>query len=315
MTSNIVEVLLRENALDAVWMMDNRRALCEYLLDYCADNDVTCPPDMVAFLEQAWNEEHGPCFTCDMLADCTCASVCDWEACHDHCELAAYHSDMEVVLTSIPGEGQEEYIQSATVKKVCSIEAAFEGDGKEVLILKMNHASVSVQEVHFEREPHAASWRCVPNPHITDKHAAERRQLELRRHLESGVLPRHCQIFSEEFVPLRTARLHLELRKKPLEAVHDVQDIMGSLVYFTCNECRVRFPAFHPKHVQRMKALKLEVPRHCDNSVAVWDQKPENLTLLASRCSGLCQMCADDLKKVANDDSLQGVTRFGRRNG
>ena len=134
--------------------------------------------------------------------------------------------------------------------------------------------------------------------------------------MDSGALPKQCYILSEEdFSPLRTARLHVELRKKPLEAVQEVQDIMGSLVYFTCRECRVRFPAFHPKHAERVKSLHLQVPKRCHNSVAVWDAAPADSSLLADRCSGLCQDCADDLAKVAEDSTLKGVTRFGQRNG
>ena len=107
----------------------------------------------------------------------------------------------------------------------------------------------------------------------------------------------------------------MELRKKPLEAVQEVQDLMGSLVYFTCRECRVRFPAFHPKHDERVKSLKLQVPQRCSNSVAEWDDVPEDNGRMAARCSGLCQDCADDLAKVQNDATLAGVTRFGRRRG
>ena len=77
----------------------------------------------------------------------------------------------------------------------------------------------------------------------------------------------------------------------------------------------MRFPAFHPKHAVRVQALSLQVPKCCHNSVAVWDDVLANHPLLADRCTGLCQDCADDLEKVAGDCTLAGVTRFGQRNG
>ena len=88
---------------------------------------------------------------------------------------------------------------------------------------------------------------------------------------------------------------------------------MCSLVLFTCNECRVRFPAWKPDDVPE---VELQVVHACSNVVAQWDEDPENVVekRLALRCSGLCLQCHTELLKVKEDPVLSGVTRFGAGN-
>ena len=70
---------------------------------------------------------------------------------------------------------------------------------------------------------------------------------------------------SEDFVPLRTAKDHVALRKEPLEAIQAMQDVMCHLVLFECRECRIRFPAFHPEFDPTISEPKLElqITKHC----------------------------------------------------
>ena len=312
LSSPIVQRLCEENGLFDALLPGHRRALCEYISEYCSTYTVSCDPEILTHVEQAWNAESGPSFNCSALCDCSCAMADDWVSCHEIFPLSEYSEDMHVTLAWTPDGSIEEKMQNAKVLRVHGGDVSVHSE--ERVVVKLIQEIVSAQEVHLERCDGEATWRCVPEPWITDKWTGERRRLNLRGHLESGALPERCYIISEDFVPLRTARLHVELRKKPLEAVQEVQDIMGSLVYFTCRECRVRFPAFHPKHEERVKGLKLQVPRRCSNSVAIWDEVPEGNAILAARCSGLCQDCADDLAKVQNDSTLNGVVCFGRRN-
>ena len=60
--------------------------------------------------------------------------------------------------------------------------------------------------------------------------------------LDAGSLPRTCSIVPDGSSPLRTAKIHAALRRAPLEAMLQVQDIMCHLMLFQCRECRIRFP-------------------------------------------------------------------------
>ena len=92
--------------------------------------------------------------------------------------------------------------------------------------------------------------------------------------IEQGHLPGDtCRVTSEEIVPLRTAKDHAALRTEPLEAIQAMQDVMCNLLLFECNECHVRFPAFHPEFDPTTfePMLELQITKHCRNNVAVWD--------------------------------------------
>ena len=93
-----------------------------------------------------------------------------------------------------------------------------------------------------------------------------------------------------------------------------MQTVMSRLILFECRECRVRFPAFHPKFMPPL-AAPLQTTRSCSNAVAEWDDQPADAaSILAPRHTGLCRSCANDLAAVADDDLLRGVSLFGARN-
>ena len=63
-----------------------------------------------------------------------------------------------------------------------------------------------------------------------------------------------------------------------------------------------------------MPPWPLQVTKHCSNSVHTWDSLPGPPALLAPVLTGVCQNCADSLKKVEEDATLRGVAVFSARN-
>ena len=122
-----------------------------------------------------------------------------------------------------------------------------------------------------------------------------------------------CSITSEDFAPLRTAKIHVAFRQEPLEAMQAMQDIMCHLVLFECNECRIRFPAFHPDFTPE---FDLQCTKQCRNAVASWEGDPPSAACAkrAPVCRGVCKACADELEKDENHELLKGVVRFGAAN-
>ena len=122
-----------------------------------------------------------------------------------------------------------------------------------------------------------------------------------------------CSITSEDFAPLRTAKIHVALRQEPLQAMQQMQDIMCHLIRFECRECRIRFPAFHPNY---KPDFELQITKQCRNDVAEWNDAvlPESSSTYAPTCIGLCGACADDLVTAAKDEVKKGITRFGAKN-
>ena len=149
--------------------------------------------------------------------------------------------------------------------------------------------------------------RLAPSP-------GDSRQHNYRPLIESGRLPGDaCSITSEDFAPLRTAKIHVTLRQKPLEAMLHMQDVICHMLDFECRECRVRFPAFHPDYPP---PLELQITKQCPNDVAEWEggEPPAASAKQATHCRGLCGACQRELKKVENDELLRGVVRFGAKN-
>jgi len=105
------------------------------------------------------------------------------------------------------------------------------------------------RQLHFRRASDAAEWSMNSQPMIWDVAQGNTSQKDYRRLVANGRLPSGpCSITSEDFAPLRTAKIHVALRQEPLQAMQQMQDIMCHLIRFECRECRVRFPAFHPNY-------------------------------------------------------------------
>ena len=166
-SSFVIQTLCEENGLLEALESEHRRALCEYVSDYCLKHSATCDPEILTYVEQAWNAEHGPSFTCSALCDCACSMPDDWAVCHGVFSLSEYRVDMPVTLAWTAEADAEEKMVNATVLNVREGEAAT--GAKETLVLKLANGPVSAQEVHFERSSAEAVWRCLPKPWVTDK--------------------------------------------------------------------------------------------------------------------------------------------------
>ena len=87
----------------------------------------------------------------------------------------------------------------------------------------------------------------------------------------------------------------MRLREALLRAVQAMHAILTNMVLFSCNDCKERFPAFHPAYMPPAAIAKeMEVLRPqrdglaaCSTEVAKWDEfppcgegieKPENVT-------------------------------------
>ena len=97
------------------------------------------------------------------------------------------------------------------------------------------------------------------------------------------------------------AKYDVQLREAALRAVQAMHAILSSMVVFTCNDCKERFPTFHPAYVPPPRIAKeMELLRHgkdgvaaCNVEVAKWDELPPLQTVdgLALCCSGTCLRC------------------------
>ena len=172
-----------------------------------------------------------------------------------------------------------------------------------------------VSELHFYRQTGDPAWRINPRARrLQDQERSSTSRLDYRSRIASGYLPTVCFVVPDISSPIRTAKIHAALRKPPLEAILQVQDIMVRLVLFQCRECRIRFPAFHPDF-EPPAHLQLQIQRQCPTAVAEWDERPsQEPNALATRHTGLCRTCADDLGRKATDELLHGVSLFGARN-
>ena len=121
-------------------------------------------------------------------------------------------------------------------------------------------------------------------------------QLSQRDMIDSGELPSEWHAFPVKLLPARTAKYEVDLREGSVQAVHAMHTILSRMVLFTCNECKERFPDFHPAYVPPPSiANEMEVLKHgrdglatCNVEVSEWDELPpfEAHDGPATRCSG-----------------------------
>ena len=154
------------------------------------------------------------------------------------------------------------------------------------------------------------SWNLIQNPEVS-RGKAERIGGGIRkdyRHVCSddvippeGMLAKCFILLPLKRFPLRVAKYDVRLRDASLRAVHAMHAILSRMVLFHCNECRERFPTFHPAFVPPPSvANQMELLRHgadglapCNVEVASWDQLPalEVTDGAAECCYGTCLGC------------------------
>ena len=167
-------------------------------------------------------------------------------------------------------------------------------------------------ELHFRRTADESQWSMLRRPMKLNPAVGAAPQFDYRHLVEDNRLPGGpCSITSEDFAPLRTAKIHTAFRQEPLEAMQAMQDIMCHLVLFVCRECRIRFPAFHPDFTPD---LDLQVTKQCPNAVATWDgDVPSKASARkAPTCTGVCAKCAKELEDSQKDELLKDTTRRSR---
>ena len=87
--------------------------------------------------------------------------------------------------------------------------------------------------------------------------------------------------------------------------------ILSRMVLFTCNDCRERFPTFHPAYVPPPAIAKeMEILKHgkdgvatCNVEVSNWDELPpkEPMDGVAQCCTGRCLRCQKDMDGQLRD--------------
>ena len=119
------------------------------------------------------------------------------------------------------------------------------------------------------------------------------------------VLVKHYRCVPLKKVPFRVSKYDVNLRESPLRAVQAMHAILSRMVLFRCNDCKERFPTFHPAYVPPPRiASDMELLKHgrdgvaqCSIEVAQWDDVPPLVVQdgLATCCSGTCLRCERDM--------------------
>jgi hypothetical protein len=125
-----------------------------------------------------------------------------------------------------------------------------------------------------------------------------------KNYIDKGIVAEQYDLVPLKKVPVRVAKYDVRLRDAPLRATQAMHAILSRLVVFTCNDCRERFPTFHPAFAPPPAiAADMEILRRgkdgvaaCSVEVASWDELPplDPGDGVAMRCTGQCQRCAKD---------------------
>ena len=113
---------------------------------------------------------------------------------------------------------------------------------------------------------------------------------------------------------MRVAKYDVNMRDAPLRAVQAMHTLFSRMVVFTCNDCKERFPTFHPAYVPPPAiAKKMEILKHgkdgvavCSVEVATWDELPpvDAPDGFALCCSGTCLRCQKDMDEQVQEHGL-----------
>ena len=138
-----------------------------------------------------------------------------------------------------------------------------------------------------------------------------RKQIHTDEHIEKGKVKEQYDLVPLKKVPVRVAKYDVQLRDAPLRATQAMHAILSRMVLFTCNDCRERFPTFHPAFVpppaiaNEMEILKRgkDGVAACSVEVATWDELPplNPSDGVAASCTGRCQRCQKDEEDQMRD--------------
>lgn len=160
--------------------------------------------------------------------------------------------------------------------------------------------TVALRELPLCRVIGKREWQIEDKARNSDRHSRGK-DLNLNRKVGKGVVAVEYMLVSLKHLPVRVAKYDVNLRDAPLRAVQAMHTILSRMVLFTCNDCKERFPTFHPAYVpppgiaKKMEILKPGrdgVPV-CSVEVATWDELPplDAPDDLAVCCSGTCLRC------------------------
>ena len=111
---------------------------------------------------------------------------------------------------------------------------------------------------------------------------------------EKPFLPKTVNLCPQDAVPVRTAKVHAQIRGHLLKQMLKVQWILGNIVLFHCESCNARFPTWHPDKADCQPDMTLDSLRTCNIQVHSWNTKPCNdgtTSRHATLRHGVCLSC------------------------
>ncbi len=163
------------------------------------------------------------------------------------------------------------------------------------------------QQLHVHRSAGDRRWRTLAEPQYVPHPGRPngRGRIHTDRLLEEGTVEAAYTAVPLKKVPVRVAKYDVQVREASLRAVQAMHAILSHMVVFTCNECKERFPTFHPAYVPPPSVLsEMELMKRgkdglaaCNLEVSRWDELPpfEAHDGLALSCSGTCLRCQMDM--------------------
>ena len=158
-------------------------------------------------------------------------------------------------------------------------------------------------QLHLQRCEGEHGWDTVRRPVLVSGRDGQKkgRRANMDRLIDAGTVLPSYQAVPLKKVPVRVAKYDVALRETPLRAAQAMHAILSRMVLFVCNDCRERFPTFHPAYVpppsiaDDMEVLKRgkDGVAACNVEVATWDELPplDAPDGVALCCSGTCRRC------------------------
>ena len=126
--------------------------------------------------------------------------------------------------------------------------------------------------------------------------------------------PETLAICRETDVPVRTVKRRIQFRRGMLKHIRDALKPLHNMILFKCNECKSRYPTWHPDFPCPLTKLRCLDACPIDVAPEDFDRKPEGENRFATFHTGICLRCRQSLEKVKDDAVLQGVSAFSARN-
>ena len=126
--------------------------------------------------------------------------------------------------------------------------------------------------------------------------------------------PESLRIGRETDVPVRTMKIRTQFRRGMLKHIRDALKPLHNMILFRCNECKSRFPTWHPDFPCPLDKLHCLATCPIDVAPDDFDKKPSGENRFATFHTGMCLRCRRSLEKVKDDVVLEGVSAFSAKN-